>query len=76
MDILVSPTNRRNGVATQLFSSFLSLIKGKTQKVSLEVRESNEQAINFYKKMGLVEVFVRKKYYQDGENALIMEKEI
>ncbi len=76
MDILVRPTHRKTGVATTLFNNFLTLIKGATKKVSLEVRQSNEQAINFYDKMGFKEVFVRKKYYQDGENALIMEKEI
>ena len=76
LDILVCPAHRKTGVATTLFNKFLTLIKGVTKKVSLEVRSSNEQAKNFYNKMGFKELYVRKKYYQDGENALIMEREI
>ena len=36
-------------------NKFLTLIKGVTKKVSLEVRSSNEQAKNFYNKMGFKE---------------------
>ncbi len=44
-------------------------------KIMLEVREGNSSAISLYDKMGYQMVSVRRKYYSDGENALIMAKE-
>ena len=41
--------------------------------VSLEVRESNLPAITLYRKMGFVEMGKRKRYYENGEDALMME---
>ncbi|XMB67949.1 ribosomal protein S18-alanine N-acetyltransferase [Mycoplasmatota bacterium zrk1] len=47
-----------------------------TRVISLEVRESNKAAINLYHKFGFVAGGIRKNYYEDGENALLMIKEI
>lgn len=44
-------------------------------KVILEVNENNSGAINFYKKHGFKEISIRKNYYKDGANAIIMERE-
>lgn len=38
----------------------------------LEVRKSNVNAINFYRYFGFKESYVRKRYYSNGEDALIM----
>ncbi|XMB86300.1 ribosomal protein S18-alanine N-acetyltransferase [Mycoplasmatota bacterium WC44] len=46
------------------------------QQLTLEVRESNKVAINLYQKHGFFVGGVRQKYYEDGENALLMVKEI
>lgn len=40
--------------------------------VFLEVKRSNLSAINFYKKFNFKEVGLKKKYYSDGEDAIIM----
>ena len=48
--------------------------KSNIKSLTLEVRESNVKAINLYKKFGLKEVAVRKAYYNNGENALLMER--
>ena len=48
--------------------------KSNITSLTLEVRESNVKAINLYKKFGLKEVAVRKAYYNNGENALLMER--
>ncbi len=40
--------------------------------LTLEVRVSNEVAINFYKGLGFVEEGVRKNYYENKEDAIIM----
>ena len=39
---------------------------------TLEVRVSNEPAINLYKKLGFKQEGLRKKFYDDGEDAIIM----
>lgn len=47
------------------------------KNILLEVREGNLRAINFYKKNNFKQISIRKNYYKDnGENALIMLKEI
>ena len=45
------------------------------KKILLEVRESNQSAKNLYIKSGFKSLFVRRKYYLDGENAVVMIKE-
>ena len=42
----------------------------------LEVRVSNVAARGLYEKHGFVEIGVRKKYYSNGEDALVMRKEL
>ena len=46
------------------------------QNLSLEVRSSNISAIALYEKKGYKKISVRKKYYADGEDALVMVKEL
>ena len=53
------------------------LDKIKTKDIFLEVRESNQVAINFYKKNKFKEISVRKNYYSEPtENAIIMKLEV
>ena len=44
--------------------------------IMLEVKETNLQAINFYLKQGYEQISIRKNYYQDHSNALMMKKVI
>lgn len=44
------------------------------ESMSLEVRESNLSAINFYKKHEFIKIFIKEHYYENGENALYMMK--
>lgn len=44
------------------------------ENITLEVRVSNVIAINLYQSMGFKTINVRKKYYQDGEDAYLMIK--
>lgn len=75
-DIVVSSSARRNKVGSSLMENTLNeLQKEGVKRVMLEVREGNAPAIGLYRKFGFKDLAVRKKYYQDGENALIMEKE-
>ncbi len=44
--------------------------------ITLEVRVSNERAINLYKSCGFRIVTTRKKYYENGEDAYLMLKDL
>ena len=46
------------------------------ENITLEVRVSNVVAINLYKSCGLNIVATRKKYYENGEDAYLMLKEL
>lgn len=62
---------RNKGFAQEL------LDKIKTKDIFLEVRESNEKAINFYKKNDFKQISIRKGYYSDPtEDAIIMKMEV
>ena len=62
---------RNKGIAQEL------LDKIKTKDIFLEVRESNQTAINFYKKNNFKEIRIRKDYYSEPtENAIIMKLEV
>lgn len=70
-------TARRLGVADALINFAVNELKSLgVKKVLLEVREGNLPAKNLYFKHEFKEISVRKKYYSDGENALILVKEI
>ena len=62
---------RNKGIAQEL------LDKIKIKDIFLEVRESNQVAINFYKKNKFKEISIRKNYYSEpNENAIIMKLEV
>lgn len=53
------------------------LDKIKMKDIFLEVRESNQVAINFYKKNKFNQISIRKNYYSEpNENAIIMKLEV
>jgi ribosomal-protein-alanine N-acetyltransferase len=60
---------RKQGIGSLLFDEVLKVSEG---IISLEVRESNVNAINFYLKRGFKAVGVRENYYSNGENAYLM----
>lgn len=71
MKIAVLPEYRNRGVAREL------LEKIKIKDIFLEVRQSNEPAINFYLKNGFEKISTRKNYYKDNdEDAIIMKLEV
>ena len=43
-------------------------------KFLLEVNENNVKALKLYKKTGFEKIFVRKNYYGNNEDAIIMIK--
>jgi len=72
---------RKNGHATDLINLIITThYKSPLNQVTLEVSESNIEAINLYKKNKFTEIGKRKKYYyirnNKRENALILKKDI
>ena len=72
--IAVSPEFKRQHIGESLLLSFIEESYSKFVKyITLEVRVSNEPAINLYKKYSFKSLGTRKGYYQDNnEDALIM----
>jgi len=67
---------RNQGIGTKLMSYLVSLaISLRVVNITLEVRVSNDIAINLYKKFGFREVALRKYYYGD-EDGILMEKQV
>ena len=72
-NIAVAKDYRGQGIGSKLFAEIIRRIKLRdVHGVTLEVRVSNTAAIKLYEKFGLRGVGVRKGYYEDGEDALIM----
>lgn len=75
LNFVVDESHQRSGIGTLLFNTLLELYPN-TLSVVLEVREHNQKAFNFYKKQNFNVISMRKHYYKNGDNALVMMKEI
>ena len=76
-DVAVLPNYRRHGFAKMLIEALITEAKGKgIDKIFLEVRKTNDAAIKLYQGQGFNKISERKKYYQNGEDAIVMLKEI
>lgn len=74
-DLAVAPEHRRKGVASALLSELLAEAKD-AQRVRLEVRASNLAAQAFYKKHGFREIATLPNYYADGEDGILMIRDL
>lgn len=73
MNIVTKKDMRHFGIATSMLNYLLSVCKENNIKlIHLEVNTQNTIAINFYKKYNFVEVGLRKKYYDNTYDALLM----
>lgn len=71
--IIVKEEYRRLGIATKLLN-YVEKKYDNIDNITLEVRESNMEAINFYKKNGFIEASIRKNYYKEGNGILMIKK--
>ena len=75
-EIFVFPQFRKLGVATLLIKKVVEELKVQgINRLLLEVREGNHPARRLYEKNNFIKINERKKYYQNGENAVIYLKE-
>jgi ribosomal-protein-alanine N-acetyltransferase len=73
LNVAVAPVARGKGVGRALMNEMI--VAAKTlgaEKMFLEVRVSNAPALGLYRGLGFQDGYIRKKYYEDGEDALTM----
>lgn len=77
LNLFVSEPYRNMGIAKQLTNSVIDVCtQHSIEALTLEVRESNHQAIQLYSGLGFTKEAIRKNYYSDGEHAWLMVKQI
>ena len=74
LNIGVLDSFREQGIGSRLLEALILECKNsKTQKIWLEVRESNSNARKFYKQNGFIETQIRRGFYSNPtENAVLM----
>ena len=70
--IAVLPEYRRKGIGRALLQACEAQLK--TPRLKLSVRTANQAAISLYEQEGYRTLDILKAYYNDGENAIVMEK--
>jgi ribosomal-protein-alanine N-acetyltransferase len=74
MNVAVRKGFRGRGVGKLMIEKVLAECREKDAAfLSLEVRISNLSAISLYQRLGFIETGQRKKYYENGEDAILME---
>ena len=75
LNLATAPAFRRRGVAAKLLQTALAAAARQgLERALLEVRAGNEPAISLYRRFGFRESGRRRRYYADGEDALLMER--
>lgn len=74
--IAVNPEIRQRGYGSRLMEAVLQdLEQREAERISLEVRAGNEQAVRLYRKYGFRQAAIRRRYYTlPDEDALVMQK--
>lgn len=71
----VSPDHQGKGIGAKLLHHLEGLAANKgVSYIRLEVKEGNAGAIALYKKNGYLPFLTKPEYYEDGSNAVCMEK--
>ena len=70
--IAIHPDYQRKGYGRQLLQACEAGLR--TPRIRLTVRISNDGAITLYKREGYQTFDIWKRYYDDGEDGLVMEK--
>lgn len=68
---------RRCGRGKKILDDLVGEAIGRgAKRMFLEVRVSNAAALLFYLRYGFVGIYTRSRYYADGEDAVVMKKEL
>ena len=71
LNFCVDDKYQGQGIGSKLYNKVENISCG---IISLEVRETNTSAINFYTNRDFHKVAIRKNYYSNGDNAILMVK--
>mmetsp|Transcript_15922 Transcript_15922/g.47893 ORF Transcript_15922/g.47893 Transcript_15922/m.47893 type:complete len:243 (+) Transcript_15922:52-780(+) len=75
LEVAVVPAHRRKGIGTRLLTTLLSAKRIQDAAATtawLEVKSGNEAAVALYNGLGFVETGLRRGYYADGSDAVMM----
>ena len=74
-NIVIKKNYRNQGLGSIILENLITLAFSLNLKcITLEVRQSNSPAIKLYEKFGFNKLGIRKNYYNNTENAIIMTK--
>ena len=77
INFVVDEMYQHQGIGQLLMKKIIDQsIELNSKEILLEVREKNIQAINFYTLQGFKQITIRKEYYKNKDNALILRKEL
>ena len=78
LNYIVTKKNKRNlGIASKILDNLIAFANTKNiTSITLEVNEKNIVAIKLYEKFGFKQIGLRKKYYNNIDNAILMQKNI
>jgi ribosomal-protein-alanine N-acetyltransferase len=73
LNVATHPAWRRKGLARKLIEHTIAGASARRARLlTLEVRRSNQAALELYRGFGFREVGVRPRYYENGEDAIVM----
>lgn len=73
INFAITKEYRNKGIGSKLLNeTIISFRNNNINEISLDVRASNVAAIALYNKFNFKKVFVRKEYYKDKEDAIVM----
>ncbi len=77
ISLAVDKKYRKKDIGKELVGYAINIFsKCSVREIKLEVRVGNSGARKFYNKVGFKEKEILENYYEDGEDAVIMKKEI
>lgn len=72
-NVAVDPQWHQRGIATEILLDLATLAHDRgCDAMTLEVRHTNQAAQDLYRKFGFVPAGIRKKYYENRDDAIIM----
>lgn len=76
MNIAVDPARQGSGIGRCLLEwGCAEAVRRGADKIQLEVRASSSPAIALYRQYGFVQTGLRKNYYKNGIDAILMDKQ-
>lgn len=73
LNLFVSEDFRGHGIGSSLMDEVIKVCNdNEIENLTLEVRYNNKYAIKLYEELGFKQATIRKKYYGNGDDAVLM----